>query len=323
MLIIVLCLVECTGNVIFIIFMNEKMAEESVAELKSEIAWYYLEELKNELGRLKRLSLLPIENEVKNIISWKWELSDKFGDIKEFWRWRNIINFFSPWTAERVYKFVKEKRENLISKSTREELLQFKNEILSSRSWDKKDDVLDNREDKEGNPQINTNKKYVYWADLTQKHLGIIWDRMKQKFPKTPLDASMIEKSCKSRANLPVEYLLAFMQNDSWLWTAGKWARTHNPWNVWNDDAWNLRTFNSWQEWVDACADNLKKRIDKYFKVSAECQWKWFNSFPTPEELATWKSVWWKKFFWIYMSEPSWPSRVASIVSTWNKDLMA
>jgi hypothetical protein len=30
--------VECTGNVIFIIFMNEKMAEESVAELKSEIA---------------------------------------------------------------------------------------------------------------------------------------------------------------------------------------------------------------------------------------------------------------------------------------------
>jgi hypothetical protein len=85
------------------------------------------------------------------------------------------------------------------------------------------------------------------------------------------LDASMIEKSCKSRANLPVEYLLAFMQNDSWLWTAGKWARTHNPWNVWNDDAWNLRTFNSWQEWVDACADNLKKRIDKYFKVSVEC----------------------------------------------------
>lgn len=295
------------------------MVDKSIVELRSEIAWYHLEELEQELGWLKSLILLPIKNKVKDIIAWKWELSDKFDKIEEFWIWKNVINFITPSTAEQIYKFMKEKREELIKKNTEEELIQLKNELIQNLNKHKKV----GRKNKETISQSNVDRKYVYWRNLTNKHLNIIWNKMKQKFPTTPLNANMIKVACENNTLLPVEYLLAFMQNDSWLWTAGKWARTRNPWNVWNDDSWRTLTYHTRQEWVDACANNLQKRIDSYFAASARYNWVWFNNFPTPEELATWKSKWWKKFFGVYMTAPNWPSRVASMVKERNKDLVA
>jgi hypothetical protein len=51
--------------------------------------------------------------------------------------------------------------------------------------------------------------------------------------------------------------------------------------------------------------------------AKAQHNGKWFNDFPTPEELATWKAKWWFRFFWIYMSAPSGPRKVAGMVKTW------
>lgn len=70
---------------------------------------------------------------------------------------------------------------------------------------------------------------------------------------------SMVISSSR-RYGIPVEWLLAMMVNDSNLGTKWKWAYTCNPWNVWNDDEWNIRKFDSWDEWVDAVAENLSKR---------------------------------------------------------------
>ncbi len=218
--------------------------------------------------------------------------------------------FLQSLWRERVEKLVKSLK-NVFSLEKIPELLIYFINFLWTLLW--VDNLYGNLE----------GSKYIFWYKLSDSHLNKMWSKMRQKFPKTPLTASMIKKSCLGRSLLPVEYLLAFMQNDSWLWTVGKWARTRNPWNVWNDDAWNLKTFKTRQEWVDACADNLYDRIYKYFEKSAERKWKWFNAFPKPEELARWVSEWWTKFYGIYMSDKNWPARVASIAKKRNSDLLA
>ncbi|EKE29366.1 MAG: hypothetical protein ACD_2C00184G0003 [uncultured bacterium (gcode 4)] len=103
---------------------------------------------------------------------------------------------------------------------------------------------------------------------------------------------------------VPAELIVAIIQNDT---SIGKHMATKNNfWNVWNDD-WGKRViFETPQEWLDAVAENLKKRIDKFREYVK-------NRYPTVIELVTWKIKWWKKFFWEYMSHPKWPMRVASI----------
>ena len=110
------------------------------------------------------------------------------------------------------------------------------------------------------------------------------------------------------------------MQNDSRIGTMWLGAKTHNPGNVWNTgkgkkDRWTR------EKWVEACANNLQQRIDAYLAEKSKHNWKWFMDFPTPEELATWKSIWWHTFFWIYMTDPNWPKRVAGMVRTWTNRL--
>lgn len=156
--------------------------------------------------------------------------------------------------------------------------------------------------------------KYTFWHNLTEAQKGtisnVLW------WWKSPVTAKMVADSCQNAKNVPVEYLLAFMQNDSRVWTMWRWARTHNPWNVGNTNTWT-KDWWSWEKWVDACAKNLQKRIDAYLSAKAQHNGKWFNDFPAPEELATWKSKWWYRFFWIYMSAPSGPKMVAWMVKTW------
>lgn len=156
--------------------------------------------------------------------------------------------------------------------------------------------------------------KYTFWYNLTETQKGTITNVLSGW--NSPVTAKMVADSCQNAKNVPVEYLLWFMQNDSRVWTMWRWARTHNPWNVWNT---NTGTKDWWtrEKWVEACANNLQKRIDAYLNAKAQHNGKWFNDFPTPEELATWKAKWWFKFFWIYMSAPSGPKKVAGMVKTW------
>lgn len=156
--------------------------------------------------------------------------------------------------------------------------------------------------------------KYTFWHNLTESQKGTITNVLSGW--KSPVTAKMVADSCQTSKNVPVEYLLAFMQNDSRVWTVWRWARTHNPGNVWNTNKWT-KDWWTWERGVDACAENLQKRIDAYLDAKAQYNGKWFNDFPTPEELATWKAKWWFRFFWIYMSAPSGPRKVAGMVKTW------
>lgn len=118
--------------------------------------------------------------------------------------------------------------------------------------------------------------------------------------------------------NVPVEYIMAFMKNDSSYATAWKWARTNNPWNIWNDDAGNEKNYNSLRDWVYALWQHLRWRIDEYKKVY------WLVLMPTAKELADniWRDGKWflsnqgnyKKANterkWAYMTAKSWWSNV-------------
>lgn len=64
--------------------------------------------------------------------------------------------------------------------------------------------------------------------------------------------------------NVDPKMILAIMQQDSTLGTAGKAVRTKNPGNVGNDDTGALRTYSSWDDGVMAVAKNLAwRKINK------------------------------------------------------------
>jgi len=54
-----------------------------IGQLKSEISDQYLENFKQELGWIKSLALLPIEKKVKKILTWEFQLPEKFDEVKE------------------------------------------------------------------------------------------------------------------------------------------------------------------------------------------------------------------------------------------------
>jgi hypothetical protein len=166
-----------------------------------------------------------------------------------------------------------------------------------------------NKEVKRLNNDISIDK-LTPWDKITPEQETIIKEQLQKK--QSPVTFEMVRDSSIVH-NVPMELLLAVMQNDSQLWTAGKWARTHNPWNVWNTDNWGTMDFWTWEKWVDACAENIKKRIDAY---TDKIWW-----IPIIWELLTWRSRTWKSFFWIYMTDPKWPGNVLSIVKTWVKKL--
>lgn len=147
--------------------------------------------------------------------------------------------------------------------------------------------------------------------DNTQKEL--------EKYNSPILAQEVINTSTKY--NVPVEYIMAFMKNDSSYGTAWKWADTRNPWNVWNTDDGSTKRFNTRQEWVDAVWENLKYRIDEFQNVY------WKNKFPTTKELAdnVWPDGKWflskqwnylkdnKARLWAYMTAPNWWNSVENI----------
>ncbi len=103
----------------------------AIEQLKSEISDKYLDDFKEQLGFLKSLVLLPIKDDVKKVLIWQIDLPQKFDEVKEFWWWKNIINFVTPDIANQIFAFMKEKRTEIETRKTEEELQALKNEVLT------------------------------------------------------------------------------------------------------------------------------------------------------------------------------------------------
>lgn len=113
------------------------------------------------------------------------------------------------------------------------------------------------------------------WWDL--EIIGKIETELKKY--NSPIKADDVLNTSK-QYSVPVEYIMAFMKNDSTYATAWKWARTNNPWNIWNDDIGNEKNYNNLKDWMNALWKHLRWRIDEYQKVY------WFVVIPTAKELA-------------------------------------
>ena len=83
---------------------------KSLGKAYDEAYLQVFKEFKKELWWIKSLALLPIESKVKDILAWKKELPEKFTEAEEFGWWKDIINFITPETANKIFDFMKEKR---------------------------------------------------------------------------------------------------------------------------------------------------------------------------------------------------------------------
>ena len=162
-----------------------------------------------------------------------------------------------------------------------------------------------------------------YGEDLSSAKKAVVKSELESV--KSPLTTDNIIQSSKTY-NMPIEYIMAIVKNDSSYWTSWKWAKTKNPWNVWNMDDWSERKFSTWQEWLDAATKVIKERVDEYQKVYGKDDypwiknlvenrwpdWKWFLSnqknYKQPNEYR-----WDKAPYWAYMTAKAWPESVSNI----------
>ena len=162
-----------------------------------------------------------------------------------------------------------------------------------------------------------------YWEDLSNAKKAVV--KWELDSVQSPITTDNIIESSKTY-NMPVEYIMAIIKNDSSYWTAWKWAETKNPWNVWNMDDGSTKKFDSWQEWLNAATKVLKDRVDEYQKVYGkegypwikylvENRWpdgKWFLSnqknYKQPNEYR-----WDQAPYWAYMTAKAGPESVSNI----------
>jgi len=299
---------ETIKNILTVLseLINNKKTYKETFQKEQEI-------LKNDVMSIVNESFVNtiVSNDNRNAITKyiiEWNLcTNKDKDIEE------QINYISRsplnWKLKYLVDHHSEPLKNNINKIKEE----------SSKHDGKFKNFYNTRENKEANKWNQEiirwwTDKYTFWHNLTESQKGTITDVLSGW--KSPVTAEMVADSCQNAKNVPVEYLLWFMQNDSRVWTTWQWAKTHNPGNVWNTGK-RKKDRGTRERWVDACAENLQKRIDAYLNAKLQHNGRWFNEFPTPEELATWKAKWWFKFFGTYMTAPSGPKKVAGMVKTW------
>lgn len=82
---------------------------------------------------------------------------------------------------------------------------------------------------------------------------------IKSKYPNSPVTGQMVAEAA-GKYGVSWEMIVAIMEQDSSIGTAGKAVRTKNPGNVGNTDSGATQSFASWQEGVDAVAKNLAWR---------------------------------------------------------------
>src|SRR3989344_6971790 len=83
-------------------------------------------------------------------------------------------------------------------------------------------------------------------------------DYIDGKYLSSPITGEMV-MSAASAYSVDTRLMMAIMEQDSSLGTAGVAVRTRNPGNVGNDDDGNTRTYESWQEGVTAEAEWLSR----------------------------------------------------------------
>jgi hypothetical protein len=88
----------------------------------------------------------------------------------------------------------------------------------------------------------------------------------------------------------------------------------NNYGNVWNTDElvnqkWPWVEFTTPEFWVEAVAKNLSDRYNAFKAKFAD------TAEPTIQELLSWKTHFWVKFFWPYMTDKTAYDRIAKIVN--------
>lgn len=81
---------------------------------------------------------------------------------------------------------------------------------------------------------------------------------IRSKFPKSPVTGYMVSDAAKEYG-VPMPLVLAIMEQDSSMGTAGLGAKTRNPGNVNNTDSGNAHYYPTWSEGVRAVARWLSK----------------------------------------------------------------
>lgn len=153
----------------------------SAEQLKQEISEQYIKEFKEELWWLKSLALLPIEKKVKKILTWEWELPDKFNEVEEFWWWKDIINFITPELAQKILNFMKEKRLEIEKRKTVEELEALNNEILgietpADTTEQQQDDQISQQDNQQTSKEDDTEETTTIneWNDNNSDHSSTV-----------------------------------------------------------------------------------------------------------------------------------------------------
>ena len=134
----------------------------TVESLKNEISECYIKDLKKELLKeqywlLKYIAVLTIKKPIKDALTWKLELPKQFNQVKEFWHWKDIINFMSPDLANQIFEFMKSKRMEIEKRKTESELIQLREETL----WWNSENVDSNQS--QNPPQTDISTDWMEW----------------------------------------------------------------------------------------------------------------------------------------------------------------
>jgi uncharacterized protein YoaH (UPF0181 family) len=186
---------------------------------------------------------------------------------------------------------------------------------------------------------------YATWDMDWSRHRAIyntaqtVWlEAFIKKYKGTKITSEMVNASAEKYWVDPL-MIARTMALDSSMWTAWKWARNNNPWNVWQFDSldakWiTVKWYTTLQEWINAVANNLAKRQNalwittwwqawddditnkimnswdgKDIKALAKNLWVWVNT--AKNQYDTWKQ--WNKLnsqdtiiLWSFLKDISW-----------------
>lgn len=107
-------------------------------------------------------------------------------------------------------------------------------------------------------PQHETSVQNILLGIGQLKSVDEMDNYIKSKASSSPITGEMVAKASE-KYGVDWEAIIAMMQQDSSLGTAGKGAKTYNPGNVGNDDSGNIRNYGDWQSGVNAVAQWLSK----------------------------------------------------------------
>lgn len=280
---------------------NPKTTEDDLLELKKQFAEKYVQ--KNINNSILQSTGI-VEDYLINEGFWD-KLKDKFVYEKLLEKGDLEINTIDE---------MKQLRKDLEKIKTKSELLtledNFFNKNISEQKEEIKKELSEKNTDKNSEKILNINNQEQLKQKI-QSELNTIKN--------CPLTAEMIISSAQKH-QVPVEYMMAIMRNDSHYWTAGLWAKTHNPGNVWNTDDWNIKDRSTREKGVDAVAKNLARRIKEYQNI-------YWNKTPSIKELANnqWPDKKWfianqwnykknnKERMWAYMTDERWWNNVQKI----------